>query len=210
VADITDQLGGQVDAIYGESLGAYIGLAVAATAEKAPVLFAASNSPPSVRERIRTEEISSIDDAVAMLTAMGGEIPAEVLRDPELADRVYPVLRDDLYLGQSFIDSTRETTTAGDIQVLAGALDTASTHLESWAIHTTGRCELTVLPGGHLLSAGDPSAVADVILNRLTGATGCGQSVPVQLSIGAQRKPVEGHEQRRNHEVRKPVGHEPA
>lgn len=170
VADVTAQLGGRVDAIYGESLGAYIGLAVAAAVRQGPypLLIAASNSPPSVRERIRTEELRSLDAAVATLTSMGGEIPAEVLRTPELAERLYPVIRDDLHLSQSFIDLTRSMTAAGDIQVLAGADDAASVRLESWADHTTGRCGVTVLPGGHLLSAGDPSGAAEAIVTLLT------------------------------------------
>ncbi|MEU5647284.1 thioesterase II family protein [Streptomyces milbemycinicus] len=170
MADVTAQLGGRVDAIYGESLGSYIGLAAAASIRQRPypLLIAASNSPPSVRERIRTEELRSLDGAVATLTSMGGEIPAEVLRTPELAERLHPVIRDDLHLSQSFIDLTRFMTTAGDIQVLAGADDDASVRLESWADHTTGRCEATVLPGGHLLSADDPSGVAEVIVALLT------------------------------------------
>ena len=169
VAEVVDQLGGGVDAIYGESLGAYIGLAVAAAARQdpPPLLFAASNSPPSTRQKIDAEQIRSIDSAVALLTSMGGEIPAEIVRDPELADRFFPMIRGDLHLSQSFIDATRAMTTAGGIQVLAGADDTASVHLASWAAHTTGRFGLTVLPGGHLLSAGNPSGVADVILHLL-------------------------------------------
>ncbi|MEV4341515.1 alpha/beta fold hydrolase [Streptomyces sp. NPDC049590] len=169
VADVTAQLGGHVDAIYGESLGSYIGLAVAAAVRQrpCPLLIAASNSPPSVRERIRTEELGTLDGAVATLTAMGGEIPDEVVRTPELAERLYPVIRDDLRLSQSFIDLTRAMTTAGDVRVLAGADDSASVRLESWADHTTGRCEVTILPGGHLLSAGDPAGVAETVLALL-------------------------------------------
>lgn len=172
VADVARQIGGEVDAVYGESLGAYIGLAVAAAAGQArpPLLLAASNSPPSVRETIRTEEIRSLDSAVAAITAMGGEIPAGVVDDPEMAARVFPVLRDDLYLAQSFIDATRDMKTAGDVRVLAGADDRALRDLASWADHTTGRCGVTTLPGRHLLSASNPAGVADVILHHLTGA----------------------------------------
>ena len=148
-------------------IGAGTQVAAADGRAQLPTLIAASNSPPSVRDRIRTEEITSIDSAVATFTAMGGQIPAEVLRDPELAARAYPVLRGDLYLSQSLIESTRHATTAGDIRVLAGTDDTSLAHLEGWAKHTTGYCDVTHLPGGHLLSAGDPSGLADVIVNLL-------------------------------------------
>src|SRR5215470_8599723 len=49
VRDIAEQLPATVDAVYGESLGAYVALAVAATLPRPPLLLAASNSPPSVR-----------------------------------------------------------------------------------------------------------------------------------------------------------------
>jgi surfactin synthase thioesterase subunit len=168
VLDIARQFGGRVDAVYGESLGAYIGLAVVEVLHqpRPPLLFAASNSPPSVRDRIRTGDIGCLETAVAMLTAMGGQVPAEVLADRDLAERAYPIIRDDLYLSQSFIDATRSLTVAGDIQVLAGADDSALVDLPAWATHTEGRCEVTRLPGGHLLSATNPTGVAELMLAR--------------------------------------------
>jgi surfactin synthase thioesterase subunit len=163
VLDIAGQIGGWVDAIYGESLGAYVGLAVAGMLEqpRPPLLIAASNSPPSVRPRIRTEDIGSIETAVATLTAMGGQIPEELLSDRDLAEHVYPMIRDDLYLSQSFIEATQELRVAGDIQVLGGLDDTALVGLSAWAGHTAGRCQVTRLPGGHLLSETNPSGVAE-------------------------------------------------
>jgi surfactin synthase thioesterase subunit len=165
VLDIAGQIGGRVDAVYGESLGAYIGLAVVEVLgqPRPPLLLAASNSPPSVRARIRIEDIGSIATAVATLTAMGGQIPAELMADRDLAERAYPMIRDDLRLAQSFIDATRQLSIAGDIQALGGAEDTALVGLEAWARHTTGRCEVTRLPGGHLLSATNPSGVAALV-----------------------------------------------
>ncbi len=85
------------------------------------------------------------------------------MTDPDLAVHAYPMLRDDLYLSQSFIEATRGLTVAGDIQVLGGADDSALVRLDAWATHTAGRCEITWLPGGHLLSATNPSGVAGVI-----------------------------------------------
>jgi surfactin synthase thioesterase subunit len=169
VLDIAGQLGGRlggrIDAVYGESLGAYIGLALIDVLEqpRSPLLIAASNSPPSVQHRIRTERIGSVDTAVAALTALGGQVSAEVLADRELAERAYPMIRDDLYLSQSFIDATRRLRIGGDIQVLGGTQDTALRTLEAWGRHTAGRCEVTRVPGGHLLSAANPSAVARLV-----------------------------------------------
>ncbi|HWM04086.1 MAG TPA: alpha/beta fold hydrolase [Actinophytocola sp.] len=167
--DVADRLGGPVDAIYGESLGAYVGLAVTALLDqpRPPLLLAAANSPPSVRERIRTEDADSIESAVAMLAAMGGQIPTAVVDDPELARQAFPLMRADLHLSQSFIERTRELRVAGDIHVLGGTADTALCRLESWADHTTGHCSVNRLPGGHLLSATNPTGVAEVVLRSL-------------------------------------------
>lgn len=165
--DIVNQISGPVDAVYGESLGAYIGLEVAAIIQPGPLLLAASNSPPSARSGIHLGQVSSIDCAIAVLTAMGGEVPAEVVRDPAVAQQAYSMMRDDLYLFQSFIDLTRATTVSGDIHVFGGTEDHGLTRLEAWAAHTTGRCEVRRLPGRHLLSASNPSGVAEAVAAAL-------------------------------------------
>lgn len=169
VLDITGQIGGPVDAVYGESLGAYIGLAVAEVfgQPRPPLLLAVSNTPPSVRDRIRIEGGDSIEAAVAELTAMGGQVPVDVLTDRDLAERAYPMIRNDLYLSQSLLDATRQLRVAGDIQVIGGADDTALIALDAWARHTAGRCEVTRVAGGHLLAATNPSAVAGLVTRSL-------------------------------------------
>ena len=175
VADLAGQLTGQltgpVDAVYGESLGAYLGLALVAVLgqPRPPLLLAAANSPPSVRERIGLEHIGSIEAAAATLAAMGGQVPAEVLADRDLAERVYPMLAADLRLSQSLIDATRELVVAADLHVVGGAQDASLTGLHRWAGHTAGRCEVTRLPGGHLLSATNPAGVARLLERALAG-----------------------------------------
>ncbi len=173
VRDLIDRLDGPVDAVYGESLGAYIGLAVAAQLPQArpPVLLAVSNTPPSVREAPPAGKASSPAEAVARLTAMGGEIPAEVMTDPVLSARAFPLMRDDLLLSGSFVETLRTTRCAGDIQVVAGQNDTSTGRLEEWARHTSGRCSVLTMPGGHLLSAARPAAVAEAVLRALTRDT---------------------------------------
>jgi surfactin synthase thioesterase subunit len=176
VADVAAQIGDRVlDASYGESLGAYLGLAVAATIKqpRPPLLFAVSNSPPSVREPVNLDHVNSIETAVAAMKALGGEIPAEVADHPELAGHAYAVVRDDLRLSQSLIESTRETTIAGDIHVIGGDDDTGLIQLGSWANHTKGSCRVARLPGGHLLSRRNPSGVAEAVLSSLASRCRC-------------------------------------
>ena len=170
-ADVAARIDGHVDAIYGESLGAYLGLAVAAMPgwSHPPLLIAASNSPPSARGRIETGQVNSIETAAAAMRALGGEIPAEILDHPELADSAYCLIRDDLRLSASLIDAARAAKIAGDIHVIGGTGDTGLTQLDSWASHTTGNCQVLFLPGGHLLSRRNPSGVAGAVLSVLAG-----------------------------------------
>jgi surfactin synthase thioesterase subunit len=168
VRDVVERLPGtQLDAIYGESLGAYVGLAVAeALPQPPPLLLAASNSPPSVRAPVTEGGDTTLDAAVAALTAMGAEIPEEVRTDPALADQARAMILGDLRLSWAMIEATRATKLAADIQVLAGNDDAASIELAAWAAHTTGRCEVARIPGGHLLSATNPAGVARWILEQ--------------------------------------------
>ncbi|HWG02526.1 MAG TPA: alpha/beta fold hydrolase [Trebonia sp.] len=169
VSDVICQLGRPVHAVYGECLGAYLGLGLAAAiGTGAPPLIAASNAPPSRRAPIPLEHVEDgIDSAVAVLAKVGGELPAEVLADPELRERAYPLIRGDLRLTQGCVDLLRTTEIRGDIHVLAGDEDAAATGLGGWAAHTRGRCEVVHLSGGHLLAAADPHGVAGAILRIL-------------------------------------------
>ncbi|MGW2710621.1 thioesterase II family protein [Streptomyces sp. NPDC001356] len=169
VADVLPQLGGRVDVVYGESLGAYVGLAlVAALGEKRPALVAASNVPPGRQRAVAAEDVASPRAAVATLTSMGGAIPGEVLDDPQLLSGAFPMIRADLLLSRSFVETLATTTVAGDLTVVAGEDDRSLTGLTEWARHTTGRLGFELLPGGHLLSESNPSGVAGVLLSALT------------------------------------------
>ncbi|MGW2089156.1 thioesterase II family protein [Streptomyces sp. NPDC001880] len=170
VADVLAQIDGPVEIIYGESLGAYIGLAVVAAlgGGRRPALVAASNSPPSAQRTIATADADTLESAVATLTSMGGVIPDEVLRDPELAAGAFPLIRADLLLSRSFVETARTTAISGDLTVLHGSLDTSLSDLSGWARHTTGHCSSVRLHGSHLLTATNPSGVAAVLLATLT------------------------------------------
>ncbi|MBO3747619.1 alpha/beta fold hydrolase [Streptosporangiaceae bacterium NEAU-GS5] len=169
VRDVLRRLGGRVDVVYGESLGAYIGLGVV-YALGAPRLVAASNSPPSVRETIRLDGVNSIETAAAAMRALGGEIPAEVVEDPDLAEYAYPLIRDDLYLSQSFNEYARDIKIPNDVLVIAGERDSGVRRLDQWSAHTRGRCDVVRLPGGHLLSMDNPDGVAKTVLDWLEAA----------------------------------------
>ncbi|TRV72016.1 alpha/beta fold hydrolase [Streptomyces sp. 130] len=192
VADALARLDGRVDVVYGESLGAYVGLALAAAlgGQRRPALVAASNVPPGLQRVVSAEDVASPRAAAATLASMGGAIPGEVLDDPRLLAGAFPMIRADLLLSRSFVELVATTTVPGDVTVVAGEDDRSLTGLRpgakrpdpdgthrapslaypalaGWARHTTGRCGVELLPGGHLLSESNPSGVAGVLLSAL-------------------------------------------
>jgi surfactin synthase thioesterase subunit len=175
VSDVLARIGGPVDAVYGESLGAYIGLAVAAALargraqERPPVLIAASNSPPSVQRRIAPGDVVTLESAVATLTSMGGVVPDEALADAAVAASAFPLIRADLLLSGSFVDGVRTARAPGEVHVLGGESDSSLTGLRGWARHSTGTCTVARLPGGHLLARDNPSGVAAALLRAVAG-----------------------------------------
>ncbi|MFI7388698.1 thioesterase II family protein [Streptomyces sp. NPDC049813] len=171
VADALAQLGGRVDVVYGESLGAYVALGLVAALGDGPgtSLVAASNVPPARQRAVTAQDVATPSAAAATLAAMGGVLPDEVLGDPALLAQVFPVIRADLLLSRSLVAAVAATAVAGDLTVVAGEDDRALSGLAGWARHTTGRCSFELLPGGHLLSQSNPTAVAGVLLSVLSG-----------------------------------------
>lgn len=166
MADLDARIGADVDVIYGESLGAYLGLAVLSSRDRGAdgvVLVAASNSPPSVRSGDIPADLSTGERVVAALRAMGGEVPPEVLADTDEARDAVALIRDDLRLSRSLATHLHGIRVAADIVVLVGRSDPTVHRPASWAVHTSGACTVESLQGGHLLSAGNPAAVADAV-----------------------------------------------
>lgn len=169
-ADLAARLPKDVDAVFGESLGAYIGLAVVAatTAARQPLLLVASNVPPSEHPGIDTARVNSLGSAVAAFEALGARIPDDVLQKPDVARSAFPLIRDDLLLSHSYVAAGRATSITSDIRVAVGSDDAACARgVGGWAAHTAGSCEIVRLPGGHLLSSQNPDGVASVILQAL-------------------------------------------
>lgn len=174
-AGLIEGLGaGPIDAVYGESLGAYLALATFPLLgrPRPPLLIVTSNCAPSVRDPIVVAGVESLETAVAAFAAAGAAVPAELVaqlrEDPEVAARVVPVWRDDLHLSRSLAAATRELRIDADLVVVAGTDDTGPTWRPTdWSAHTVGRCATMRLAGGHLLSATNPAGVCEVVERAL-------------------------------------------
>lgn len=162
--DVQAQVPHSVGVVYGESLGAYIGLALLAERGVRTCLIAASNPAPRTRDDIDLAGIDSLDGAAAILSRLGGGPPAELGQDPAVAAQAHALIRSDLLLSQGFIELTRRLVVDGDVRVLAGSEDGGMQQPEDWQRHTRGSCSTVRLTGPHLLSGANPRGVADAVL----------------------------------------------
>jgi surfactin synthase thioesterase subunit len=168
VHDLVERLPEGTTAVYGESLGAYLALAVAGHAPGISTILAAANIPPSQRAGDPPlDEGGGLAEAVAALTGMGGQIPPEVLVEPSLANSAARLIRADLALGADLAVALKTTRTDARLSILAGDADPSLRALEAWQDHARDGADLTVISGGHLLSSNSPQAVADWIVRRI-------------------------------------------
>lgn len=171
VADITAQVGlHEVDLVYGESMGAYLGLLLMNGAEPtrtAPPLVAASNRPPVDRVDINVAAVTSLETAQRAFADLGGEVPVGIVNLAATPERTFALLRGDIALSQSLIEATRPLRTIGPITVVRGTEDTSAGDLSRWSLHATGDVSVHHVRGGHLISSANPSEIADIVVTTL-------------------------------------------
>jgi surfactin synthase thioesterase subunit len=112
IADLARQIGdlGPEIAILGHSLGAYLGLGLAAFLErqnrvKCTTLFASANAGPRAAalpfDKPALE--CSDDEIIEIAMLSGGGVPKEVLNNQQLRSRTAALLRADFSLSQTFL-----------------------------------------------------------------------------------------------------------
>lgn len=158
-------------AIYGHSLGAFLGFAFARELRRrglpGPVhLFASGRQAPQIPRPAAPGELSD-DELRAQLRELGGT-PDEVLREPELMALILPVLRADLAINASPIDD--EPPLPCPITALGGIGDRAVSPdgLEAWRDQTTAAFEREMFAGGHFFPWSAQAEVLGSVARRLT------------------------------------------
>ncbi len=143
-------------ALFGHSMGALLVYELAAELVRREVrplpqrLFVSGhNAPhlPSHRPHLHTLPERDFLPAVARHY---GNIPAELMNDPEIAALISPVLRADFTLVENY--RWRETPPLPmPLSVFGGLEDpwTSRAGLAQWSQHTSGGCPLRMLPGDH-------------------------------------------------------------
>lgn len=164
-------------ALFGHSMGARIAFELARRLrdERGLVplhLFVSGSRAPQV---VRDEpELHRLEDApfVAEVRRIGG-MPDAVLADDELRALYLPILRADFTIVETY--RYREgSPLACPITAFGGTADPRSTpdQLSGWALHTTSRLSVHMLPGDHFFVQSRREEVIALVSRTLSGAPG--------------------------------------
>jgi surfactin synthase thioesterase subunit len=162
-------------AIFGHSLGAYLGLALAHRLEerdddRCATLFASAIAAP-LRLPLPTERsplLATDEEILAVATRNGGLFSLQVLDNPQLRMRTANLLRADLSLSYSFLQASRDTMTKADVVVCCGDQDVfPDSDLSDWHLSTTGETAVLRFPGRHFYLESQAAALADAIARHI-------------------------------------------
>ncbi|MES9512003.1 thioesterase domain-containing protein [Streptomyces sp. NPDC000609] len=145
-------------ALYGHSVGSVVGLALAHELARSPrsrqplgLFVGAGVAPASLRPQ---PEWSGSDAELTEWLRRTGGTPRSVLARPGLVARVLPALRADLAMAAGYRRRPGERLTV-PIRGFAGAADpmASAAAMTGWGAETTGRFQLSQVPGGHFFLA---------------------------------------------------------
>mgnify|MGYP001387873871 CR=1 FL=1 len=164
-------------AIFGHSMGAYLGLALAARLEQVPgptrcsVLFASANLGPLLaRPFFVGDPLQADDEEVLRVAARFGGLEPQILRHPQLRQHAVRLLRADFAVCDSYIRTLRGTKTESNLVVCCGLDDLfTDDQLDAWRLSSTADTEVVRFPGDHFYLDGQAEAVARTIAERLPG-----------------------------------------
>ncbi|MFB7745349.1 thioesterase II family protein [Streptomyces sp. NPDC056132] len=162
--------------IFGHSLGAYVGLALATRLEETggrgqcTTLFASANSgPQGAALPFEGSPLSLTDEEIFEVTTQaGGGLSPQILGHPQLRRRTADLLRADFAISQSFLTKQRRTVTEADIVVCHGTDDIfTAQQIDQWRLNTTGLTEVQLFPGGHFYVEQNTAELVKTITGRL-------------------------------------------
>ncbi|QNP64240.1 thioesterase II family protein [Streptomyces genisteinicus] len=181
VNDLTDLLVREVGtdaelSIFGHSMGAYLGLGVAAALERrggprCQVLFASANLAPHLASPLFAEgEGPASDEQVLERAARYGALDDGLLRDPHIAARAVSLLRSDFDICDSFVRTMSRTVTESRVVVCRGREDVfGDEHTDQWQWSSVQPLTTRTFPGGHLyLESAGAEPLAAAISSALT------------------------------------------
>lgn len=174
--DPVSRIGGKF-AIFGHSLGAYVGLALATrleeegTRSRCRLLFASANAAPSAAVLPFTGSplLTSDEEIFEITNKSGGGLSPQVLEHPDLRRRSADLLRADFAVSESFLSKQRRTVTEADLVVCCGTEDIfTEDQLTPWRHNSTQSTEFHMFPGGHFYLEQNVPALAELVARRLS------------------------------------------
>ena len=144
-------------ALFGHSMGAIIALALARHWRchwEPRHLFLSACPAPGVSDLAPLHHLAD-GDLVAAMDARYGNLPSDLLAQPELMALFLPSMRADLMLYETYADHAATTSAATPLScpvtALGGLQDhlVHRSHLTAWRTQTTGRFTSRMFPGDH-------------------------------------------------------------
>lgn len=159
--------GGASVAVFGHSMGALLGYELTAELVRRNVrplprrLFLSGHNAPHLPSQRPNLHLLPERDFLPAVARCYGNLPAELINDPEMAALIAPVLRGDFALVEKYV--WRDTPPLPvPLTIFGGLKDpwTSREGLELWSRHATAVSPLRMLPGDHFFHQ---QARADVI-----------------------------------------------
>jgi surfactin synthase thioesterase subunit len=164
-------------AVFGHSMGSWLGLEVVRRLEAAgrhPLrLFASGRQAPGLG--CTQPGLSHLDDGafVQEVQTRYGGIPREIASEPELLELLLPALRADIALLEAYRHRP-VTAVRTPIHTLVGDSDpmVSAEEMRPWVEETSGAFRSSTLPGGHFYFQPDPSALLEIIRSEMEASVG--------------------------------------
>jgi surfactin synthase thioesterase subunit len=173
---VADNLADRDFAIFGHSMGAYLGLAVAARLGEAcggstrcPVLFASANAGPrSAFPLFARDPLAADDFEVLDVAQRFGALAPEILEHEQLLSRAVRLLRADFAICDSFVRTLAKTKVNSQLIVCHGEDDIfTESELSSWQLSSTAPTMLVTFRGAHFYLTEHAAELAEVVLSQL-------------------------------------------
>ena len=165
-------------AFFGHSLGALVGFELARTlrqwGQPGPIhLFVSGHSAPQIPQTDPLVHQLPQADFIQKLTSLNGT-PIEVLQNPELMELLYPVLRADFALNETYVYRPGLPLDCA-LSALGGLHDDLAgrSDIEPWREQTRGRFSLRILPGDHFFIHSARAPVLHAVVQDLTESLSC-------------------------------------
>lgn len=156
--------------IYGHSMGATLGLSVAAKLEAAgdaPLkLIVSGNAGPGVKkEQSIIRYLLDDFEFKKELKELGG-MPYEVLENNDLYNYFSPIMRADFECIEKYFFSEKGIQINTPIHAIMGSEENTSDKIENWKNFTTSDFEYTILKGNHFFIYDHPIQLLNIITNN--------------------------------------------